>query len=92
MAEEKDAKFRVTIVHLGGTRKQYEATVTQTQVLVYPPMDTPHAFGIESGKSRTLRQWRLDADSQRKAAAYSAIKYRTKGRARYVTSQRRDHV
>lgn len=88
MADE----FKVTIVHVGGTRKHYAATVTQTCVFVHPPMDVPHGFNIESGKCRTLRDWRLDPESQRKAQAYSAIKYRTKGRARYVSGAGGSHV
>ena len=84
MAQGQDDRFKVTIVHDGGTRKHYVATVTQSCVLVYPPMDVPHAFNLESGKSRTLTSWRLDPESQRRASAYSAIKFRTKGRAKYV--------
>lgn len=78
----------MTIVHAGGSRKSYVATVTQSCVFVYPPMDTPHAFGLESGKSRTLREWSVDPESLRKARAWSAIKYRVPGRARYVTGVR----
>ncbi len=90
MAE--DATFKVTIVHAGGARKTYTATVTPTFVMVHPPMDTPHCFSLESGKSRTLKEWTVDAESLRKAAAWSAIKYRVPGRARYVTVERGTHV
>ena len=85
MAQELEGTFKVTIVHAGGARKSYAATVTQSLVFVHPPMDTPHAFGLESGKSRTLREWSLDPESLRVAKAWSAIKYRVPGRARYVT-------
>jgi hypothetical protein len=84
MADD-EARFSVTIRHLGGARRTYVATVTQTCVLVYPSMDTPHAFNLETGRSRTLREWTVDPESLRRANAYNAIKYRTKGRARYVT-------
>lgn len=88
MGQEQEAAFKVTIVHAGGSRKSYVATVTQSCVFVYPPMDTPHAFGLESGKSRTLREWSVDPESLRRARAWSAIKYRVPGRARYVTGVR----
>lgn len=90
MAE--DATFKLTIVHAGGARRTYPATVTQSFVMVYPPMDTPHCFGLESGKCRTLRDWTADPESLRRARAWSAIKYRVPGRARYVTSPETRHV
>lgn len=86
MVQEQEAAFKVTIVHAGGARKSYVATVTQSLVFVYPPMDTPHAFALASGKSRTLREWSVEPESLRRAKAWSAIKYRVPGRARYVTA------
>lgn len=88
MGQEQEAAFKVTIVHVGGVQKSYVATVTPSYVLVHPPMDTPHAFGLESGKCRTLREWSVERESLRRARAWSAIKYRVPGRARYVTGVR----
>lgn len=90
MAE--DGTFKVTIVHVGGMRRSYAATVTPSFVLIHPPMDTPHVFGLESGKSRTLKEWTVDSESLRVARAWSAIKYRVQGRARYVTVPKVEHV
>lgn len=86
---DEDAAFKVTIVHAGGTRKSYVANVTRSFVFVYPPMGTPHAFNLATGKCGTLPEWVVDRESLRQARAYSAIKYRVPGRARYVTVDRR---
>lgn len=84
---------RATIVHVGGTRKIYDAMIAGSSVVIYPPLDVPSAFRLKDGKSRKkdLRDWSLDALTLRTAreitgwVSSSERKALTKRRANYVT-------
>lgn len=54
----------VTIVHQGGSRLTYPATMTPSYILLHPPMTVPKAFCLSDGGSRAagLRWWTVACD------------------------------